>query len=104
MLADTDAIASLGSAAAAQAADLAVIASTLASLPTAAALPIFGPVGAGFLTALAEAARHTGSAVADLGDHVAAAGHTAGVCAGAYDDANQRSAQVIAAHGACVGA
>ena len=96
MLADTDAIRALGSASSAHAADLAAVASTLSSLPDPATASMFGPVGARFLAALADAAAGEARAVAALSDSVAAAGTTARASAAAYDDADQRVGGVIA--------
>ena len=90
MLAYTDAIRALGSAESAQAADLAAIAVALSSLPGASTAALFGPVGAGFLAALADAAAIEAGAVAALLHTVAAAGTTAGAWAAAYADADRR--------------
>ncbi len=91
MLADTDAIAALGSACSAQAADLSAIASALSSLPGPAMADLFGPVGAGYLAALAEAVADQSRAVAALGKSVAAAATTAAASAAGYDDADGRA-------------
>jgi len=88
MFADTDAIRALGSADSAQAADLAAIAATLASVPVASAANTLGPVGARFLSALAEAAADGARAVATLSEHVSVSGATTRAAAGAYDDAD----------------
>ena len=88
MFADTDAIRTLGSANSAHAADLANVAATLSSLPVAAGASMFGPVGARFLTALAEAAADGSRAVAALSDRLSASGTTAHAAALAYDDAD----------------
>ena len=66
MLADTDAIRALGSANSTHAADLAEVAATLSSLPVPAASPL-GPIGARFMSALAEAAAEGSRAVTALG-------------------------------------
>ena len=95
MLADSDAIRALGSACSAQAADLAAIAATLSSLPGPATADLFGPVGADFLAALAEAVADQSRAVAALGDSVAAAAATAGASAAGYDDADSRASGLL---------
>ena len=95
MLADTDAIRALGSASAARAADLAAIAATLSSLPGPTTAALFGPVGAGFLAALAEAVADQARAVAVLGKSVEAAATTAGASAAAYDDADSRAGDLL---------
>ena len=56
MLVDTDAIRALGAACSDQAADLSAAAAALTSLPGPDATAAFGPVGAGFLAALDDAA------------------------------------------------
>ena len=96
MLADTDAIRALGSASSAHADDLAAVASTLSSLPDAATASMFGPVGARFLAALADAAASEARAVAALSDSVSAACTTAHASATGYDDADQRVGGLIA--------
>jgi hypothetical protein len=88
MIADTDAIRALGSDNSAHAADLAAIATTLSSLPVEAAAPMLGPVGARFLTALAEAAADGSRAVAAMSDRLSASSTTAHAAAIAYDDAD----------------
>jgi prophage DNA circulation protein len=90
MLADTDAIRALGSASSAHAADLAAVASTLSSLPGPALATAFGPVGARFLAALADATAREARAVTALSDSVAAACPTAYATATAYGDADHR--------------
>jgi uncharacterized protein DUF2563 len=96
MLADTDAIRALGSASSAQAANLAAVAATLSSLPGPALASMFGPVGARFLAALADATAREARAVSALSDSVSAAGTTAYRSATAYDDADQRVGGLIA--------
>jgi hypothetical protein len=90
MLADTDAIRALGSASSAQAADLAAVALTLSSLPDPALASTFGPVGARFLAALADATAREARAVTALSDSVAAACPTAYATATAYGNADHR--------------
>jgi hypothetical protein len=90
MLADTDAIRDLGSATSTQAADLAAVALTLSSLPDPTLASTFGPVGARFLAALADATAREAQAVTALSDSVAAACPTAFATATAYGDADHR--------------
>ena len=96
MLADTDAIRSLGSASAAHAADLAAIAATLSSLPDPATASMFGAVGARFLAALADAVATEARAVAALSDRFSGADITAHAAAIGYDDADLRAGGWIA--------
>jgi hypothetical protein len=96
MLADTDAIRTLGAAHSAQAADLSAAAAALSSLPGAETAALFGPVGAGFLAALALAAARDADAVAALADSTAAASMTAVASAAAYVDADRRVGALIA--------
>ncbi len=96
MLADTDAIRSLGSASSAHAADLAAIAATLSSLPDPETATAFGAVGARFLAALADAVATEARAVAELSDRFAAADTTAHAAAIGYDDADLRAGGLIA--------
>ena len=70
MLADTDTIRAFGAASTAHAADLAAVAATLSSMPGAAADSMLGPVGARFLTALADATTEASRAVAALGERL----------------------------------
>jgi len=95
MFADTDAIRALGSVNSAQAADLADVAATLSSLPVAATAPMLGPVGTGFLTALAEAVADGSRAAAALSEHLSASGMTARSAALAYDDADHGAGRRI---------
>jgi len=96
MLADTDAIRSLGSASSAHAADLAAIAATLSSLPDPETATAFGAVGARFLAALADAVATEARAVAELSDRFSAADATAHTAAIGYDDADLRAGGLIA--------
>jgi hypothetical protein len=96
MLADTDAISSLGSASSAHAADLAAIAATLSSLPDPETATAFGAVGARFLAALADAVATEARAVAELSDRFSAADTTARAAAIGYDDADLRAGGLIA--------
>ncbi|ULE35454.1 hypothetical protein K3G64_02985 [Mycobacterium sp. IDR2000157661] len=91
MHADTEAIRTLASDSTSQADELAAIASALTALPTATAASSFGPVGAPFLAALAEAVAHESRTVATLGVRTGAAGDAAAASAAAYDDADARA-------------
>ncbi|HEX2286032.1 MAG TPA: hypothetical protein VHI10_14595 [Mycobacterium sp.] len=95
MFADTDAIRTLGSATSAQAAELASIASTLSSLPEGAAAAMLGPVGAGFVAALAEAAAEGSRAVAALSDRLSGAGTTSQATAAAYEQADHDAGTLV---------
>jgi hypothetical protein len=95
MLADTDAIRALGSAALSHAADLAAVASTLSALPDPATASMFGAVGARFLAALADATTNEARAVTALSDRVSAACATANASANSYDDADERLGGLI---------
>jgi hypothetical protein len=97
MLADTDAIRALGSASCANAADLSTAAAALSSLPGAATAQVFGPVGAGFLAALADAAARESCLVAALSENLGAASMTASVSAAAYDGADNRVGDLLTA-------
>ncbi len=94
MFADTDAIRALGSANSTHAADLAAIAAELSSLPVAASM--FGPVGARFLSALAEAAADGSRAAAALSQRLAASTTTANAAAATYDDTDRGAGTRIA--------
>ena len=92
MFADTEAIRTFGAASSAQAADLAAVASALSSLPGTDA---FGPVGARFLAALADAATETSRAVTALADRLATGGLTAHNSAAAYESADARTGALV---------
>lgn len=95
MLADTDAIRALGSANSTHAADLAEVAATLSSLPVPATSPL-GPIGARFMSALAEAAAEGSRAVTALGSRLSASGPTAYAAAAAYDEADYGAGSRVA--------
>lgn len=59
--------------------------------------PVFGVFGAEFLTALTEAHRAHGTAVAGLGRVLTGAGHTATSIAAAYDEVDQAGALRLSA-------
>ena len=88
MFADTDAIRALGAANSAHAADLATVATALSSLPDAGAA--LGPVGARFVSALADATAEASRAVRALADRLEAGGHTAHASAAAYENTDGR--------------
>jgi hypothetical protein len=96
MFADTDAIRALGSANSTRADDLADIAITLSSLPIAASGASLGPVGAGFLSALTEAAADGSREVAAISDHLGMSNTTAYSVASAYDSTDSGAAIRIA--------
>lgn len=91
MFADPDAIRALGSASSAQAADLAAAAARLSTLPAAA----LGPVGARFVSALADAATQESRAVTALSARLAQASVTADASAEAYDNVDERAATLV---------
>ena len=95
MFADTDAIRAFGDASTAHAADLAAVAATLSSMPGAAADSMLGPVGARFLTALADATTEASRAVAALGERLQAGCITAYASAAAYENADQRAGAAV---------
>jgi hypothetical protein len=95
MFADTDAIRAFGAANSAQAADLAAVAAALSSMPDAAASSMLGPIGSGFLAALADAVAHESRAVAALSDRLAAGQLTAVASAAAYENADHQLGAAI---------
>lgn len=103
MLADTASIRDYGSALPALAAGLSAAAARLATVPAAGsgwAETTFGPVGAGYLAALAAAATDASRAAAALGERVAAAGATTSASAQRYEDAERRAGGRLIAPGA----
>jgi predicted dinucleotide-binding enzyme len=95
MFVDTNAISALGTDCSAHADDLSSAAAVLKSLPGAGAAAAFGPVGAGFLAALADAVETEMRAVLTLGDDLASAQSVTGVVAQAYSDADRRGSQLL---------
>jgi len=95
MFADTDAIRAFAAASTAHAADLAAVAATLSSMPGAAADSMLGPVGARFLTALADATTEASRAVAALGERLQAGCLTAHASAAAYENADEHSGTLV---------
>jgi Excreted virulence factor EspC, type VII ESX diderm len=100
VLADITVIRALGAAHSRQAADLAAVAATLRSATPPSCAEAFGPVGARFVAALAEAVALESHAVARLGERIAAAGHTAGTTAAAYGGSEDRAGRAITSAGA----
>ena len=95
MFVDTNAICALGTDCSAHADDLAATAAALKSLPGTGAAAAFGPVGAGFLAALADAVATEMQAVLALGDDLASAQSVTRVVAQAYSDADRRDSQLL---------
>ena len=95
MLVDTDAIRALGAACSAQAADLSAAATSLASLPGPDAAAGLGPVGAGFVAALDDAATAHAKAITALSADVASAHPVSAAVADAYADADQRGSRLL---------
>ena len=91
MHADTDAIRTFANAGTTHADELAAIASTLTALPVTAAAASFGPVGAPFLAAIADAVAQETRAVAALAQRASDTGAAASASADAYDDADARA-------------
>jgi hypothetical protein len=96
MFADTDEIRALGSANATHADDLAAIAVALSSLPIAAAGSSFGPVGAGFVSALTDAVSDGSRAAAALSEQLWMSNTTAYAVASAYDSVESGASARIA--------
>jgi excreted virulence factor EspC (type VII ESX diderm) len=99
VLADTTAIRALAAAHSRHAADLDAVAATLRSVVAPACATTFGPVGARFLAALAEAVARESATVAQLSDRLTVADHTAAATAAAYGSAERRVGHSITAVG-----
>jgi hypothetical protein len=99
VLADTAVIRALGAAHSRQAADLDAVAATLRSVPGPGCAAAFGPIGARFLAALAEAIARESGVAAQLSARVATTGHAAEATAAAYGDTERRVGQSITAVG-----
>ena len=95
MFVDTNAICALGTDCSAHADDLSTAAAALKSLPGAGAAAAFGPVGARFLAALADAVAIEMRAVLALGDDLASAQSVTSGVAQAYSDADRRGSQLL---------
>jgi hypothetical protein len=95
MLVDTNAICALGLDCSTHADDLSTAAAALKSLPGVAAKAAFGPVGAGFLAALADAVTVEARAIVALSEQLASAHSATGVVADAYADADRRGSRLL---------
>jgi Excreted virulence factor EspC, type VII ESX diderm len=95
MLVNTDAIRALGAACLAQADDLSAAAATLKSLPGPDATAAFGPVGAAFLAALADAAVAEARAITALSENLASAHPVSRAVAGAYTETDQHTSRLL---------
>ena len=95
MLVDTNAIHALGADCSAQADDLSTAAAALQALPGADASAAFGPVGAGFLAALADTVAAEARAITVLSADLASAHSASGAVADAYTDADQRGSRLL---------
>lgn len=91
--ADTAAIRAFGSAYTTHAAALAAVASALRSIPAPGAA--LGPVGAGYLAALAGAVADQSDAVAALEADTRAGGCAAELSAAGYEAAGRRAAELL---------
>jgi hypothetical protein len=100
VLADIAAIRALAAAHSGHAADLEAVAATLRSAMGPSCAAAFGPIGARFLAALAEAVARESAAVAQLGARMTVADHTAAAAAVAYDGADGRAGRSITTAGA----
>lgn len=95
MLVDTYAIRALGAACRAQADDLSAAATALKSLPGPDATAAFGPVGAAFLSALADAAVAEARAITALSENLASAHPVSSAVAGAYAETDQHNSRLL---------
>ncbi len=100
VLADIAAIRALAAAHSSHAADLDAVAATLRSAVGPSCAEAFGPIGARFVAALAEAVARESAAVARLGERMTVADHTAAAAALAYDAADGRAGRSITTVGA----
>ena len=95
MFVDTNTIRALGTDCATHADDLSATAAELKSLPGAGAAAAFGPVGAGFLAALADAVATEARAIAALSEELDSGHAVTGVTAEAYDDADRHGSRLL---------
>ena len=95
MFVDTNAICALGTDCSTHADDLSAAAAALTSLPGAGGAAAFGPVGAGFLAALADAVTTEARAIVALSEDLASAHSVTGVVAEAYADADRRGSHLL---------
>lgn len=93
---DTDAIRAYGGATTNLAADLRAAATALSADLRDTVADAFGPIGARFAAALAEAATGLSERVRTIGDDMAASGAATAAAAGDYDDVEARSRAQIA--------
>jgi hypothetical protein len=98
MHADTAAIAHAGRTLAGTAVELTGLAAALPAVADAAPA-LFGPIADALVTALREAVADTTHVVAQLGDHLAVAGATAGHAAVAYRDSEHHVGQSLSSFG-----
>ncbi len=96
MHADTDAIRRYGTATSDLGADLHAAVAPLSSVATATVTNTFGPIGARFAQALADAAEALVASLTQIGDDVAAAGTATTAAAADFDDTERRSQTRIA--------
>lgn len=99
VLADIAVIRALGAAHSRQAADLDAVAARLRSAAGPACVAAFGPVGAGFLAALADAVARDAGVVAQLSERVGVAAETVEASAAAYQNTEDRAGRSITAIG-----
>ena len=95
MFVDTNAIRALGTDCATKADDLSTTAAELKSLPGAGAAAALGPVGAGFLSALADAVTTEARAIVALSEKLASGQSVTGVAAEAYDGADRHGSRLL---------
>jgi Excreted virulence factor EspC, type VII ESX diderm len=95
MFVDTNAILALGSGCSTNADDLSTTAAELKSLPGTGAVAALGPIGAGFLAALADAVTTEARAIVGLSEELASGRSVTGVAAEAYDDADRHGSRLL---------
>jgi Excreted virulence factor EspC, type VII ESX diderm len=95
MLVDTDAVRTLGAACSAQADDLSAAATALKSLPGPDMTAAFGPIGAAFVAALADAAAAEAQAITALSDNLASAHPASNAVADAYAETDRHNSRLL---------
>ena len=95
MFVDTHAIRALGTYCSIHADDLSTTAADLKSLAGAGAAAAFGPVGAGFLAALADAVTTEARAIVALSEELDSGHSVTAVAAEAYDDADRHGSRLL---------
>jgi hypothetical protein len=95
MLVDTNSINALGTACSSHADDLAAAAAALKSSLGPEVAAAFGPVGAGFLAALADATTAHAQAVIRLSEDLQSAQQVSGGVAQTYADADRRNSRAL---------